>query len=108
MRNADGDLSWPTRSRMRTSRTYSSSSATKDSIRGERLGFGGMFENPRGRLPIGRRLPACPTCFQQAVGFYLELRTNWLPSRSLKMAEVPQDSTFGGAMNSTPRDFNCS
>jgi hypothetical protein len=65
-----------------------------------------------------RRLPTCPTkrgCHgllrQRPLPTrptYLELRTNWLPSRSLKMAEVPQDSALGGATNSTPRDLNCS
>jgi len=57
MRKDEGDLSWPTRSRIRTSRTYSSSSATKDSIRwrvGRGTG-GSPLLYSRGSVRVGSR-----------------------------------------------------
>src|SRR5205814_2046992 len=39
---------------------------------------------------------------------YLVPSTNWFPSESLKIAEVPHDSVFGSWTNSTPRAFSSS
>jgi hypothetical protein len=39
-----------------------------------------------------------------STGGYFELNTNWLPSKSLKTADVPQGSVVGGFTNSTPRE----
>src|SRR5215469_181771 len=39
---------------------------------------------------------------------YRDERTNMLPSESLKTADVPQDSFFGGCANSTPRALRSS